>query len=85
MKPEIINDRIIEAAAEIFNETIRYNYRFTMEKAIEIATKQAVAIQMASRDSSLQVNSNGVIHRFYDYGNITSIDSVYGHHGYCGD
>lgn len=82
----ILDNTIAETAKAIYEQVIKYNYHFTMEKAIKLAKEKLQNIQHALKHPELYtVDNNGVITRSYDYGNIQDLNSIYGNSRYCGD
>ena len=78
-------DWIAKTAQEMFEMMIKFNSRFTMEKAINIAKQRAQELNTALQDTTYKIDEHGNITRSYDFGNIQSLNSIYGRHKYCGD
>lgn len=82
----ILDNTITETAKAIYEQTIKYNHRFTLEKAMKLAVKKMQYVQHAlQHPERYMVDDNGVITRTYNYGNIQDLNSIYGNSRYCGD
>lgn len=78
-------DWIMKTAQELFEMMIKFNTHFTMERAINIATQRAQELNATLQDTTCKIDEHGNITRSYDFGNIQSLNSIYGRHSYCGD
>ena len=76
---------IAKTAQEMFEITIKYNYRFTLEKAVDMATKRARELNEALNNPTYKIDEHDNIIQVYDFNNVQSLDSIYGCHAYCGD
>ena len=85
MKTRYDADWIIKTAMGIYNLTVKYNSRFTMEKAITRATERAQRLNEALADPTCEIDEHDHIIKIYDFKNIQSLDSIYGYKMYCGD
>ncbi len=82
----IFNSTIAETAKAIYEQTVKYNHRFSMEKAMKLAEEKMQHIQHALKHPELYtVDDNGVITSSYNYGNIQDLSNIYGNGCYCGD
>mgnify|MGYP007135765421 FL=1 len=75
---------IMSTAQRMYEATLRYNSRFTMEKAIDRATERAKELNEALNNSACTIDEHDNIIELYDFSNIQSL-SVYGSGMYCGD
>ena len=76
---------IMKTAQGMYEVAIKYNSRFTMERAINIATQRAQELNAALQDTTCKIDKHGNITRLHDFGSIQSLNSIYGKHTYCGD
>ena len=81
---QFINFSIVKPLG-IYNLTVKYNSRFTMEKAITRATERAQRLNEALADPTCEIDEHDHIIKVYDFKNIQSLDSIYGYKMYCGD
>lgn len=82
----ILNNTITETAKAIYEQTIKYNHHFTLEKAMKLAEEKLQRVQYALQHPELYaVDNKGVITSSYNYGNIQDLNSIYGNRAYCGD
>ncbi|WP_455510974.1 hypothetical protein [Butyricimonas paravirosa] len=76
---------IMKTAQLIFESTVKYNSRFTMEKALAIATERAQSLIEALAAPKCTIDEHDHITKVYDFKNVQSLDSIYGCRAYCGD
>lgn len=85
MKTKYDADWIMKTAQLIFESAVKYNSRFTMEKAIIRATERAQSLIEALADPKCMIDEHDHIIKVYDFKNVQSLDSIYGCRAYCGD
>ena len=72
MKTRYDADWIIKTAMGIYNLTVKYNSRFTMEKAITRATERAQRLNEALADPTCEIDEHDhIIMRFFRISNIS--------------
>ena len=77
---------IAETAKAMYEQVIKYNHRFTLEKARKLAEEKLQRVQHALQHPELYtVDNQGRITSSYNYGNICDLNSIYGNGSYCGD
>lgn len=82
----MLDNTITETAKAIYEQAIKYNHRFTLEKAMKLAEEKMQHVQHALQHPELYtVDNKGVITSSYNYGNIQDLNSIYGNGAYCGD
>ena len=67
MKTRYDADWIIKTAMGIYNLTVKYNSRFTMEKAITRATERAQRLNEALADPTCEIDEHDHIIKVYDF------------------
>lgn len=85
MRTKYDTNWIMKTAQGIFEMAINCNSRFTMERAINIASQRAQELNAALQDTTCKIDEHDNITRSYDFSNIQSLDSIYGCGMYCGD
>ena len=76
---------IMKTAQGMYEVAIKYNSRFTLARAINMATERAKKLNEALQNMNCKINEHDNITRSYDFSSVQSLDSVYGCRAYCGD